>query len=225
MAGDTFDVLVVCTGNVHRSPLGAMLLGTWANWYLPPAVSGTVRVASAGTRAPEGASMGRRARAIATALGGDGREHRARQVTEAQLRAADLVLVASRRHRERVIELVPGTLRTAFTMREAGRIAASLRLPAPPASVAELRSVVVGLAGNRALGVGDEDVIDPQGGPDDDYLRMAAEEVPALASLAGLLLGMPAAEVAAYRDASYGPELLAGREGAGGQPGTGRRRK
>ncbi|GLI27368.1 hypothetical protein ARHIZOSPH14_16100 [Agromyces rhizosphaerae] len=224
MAGDTFDVLVVCTGNVHRSPLGAMLLGSWANRYLPPSASGSVRVASAGTRAPEGASMGRRARAIAVALGGDGRDHRATQVTEAHLRAADLVLVASSRHRERVIQLVPATLRTAFTIREAGRIAANFRLPAAPRSVAELRAVVAGLAANRALGSGDDDIIDPQGGGDEDYLRMAAEEVPALASLAGLLLGMPQAEVAAYRNASYGPDLIADRGSAPPRGGSGRRR-
>ncbi|WP_353808020.1 low molecular weight phosphatase family protein [Agromyces sp. SYSU T00194] len=223
MAGDTFDVLVVCTGNVHRSPLGAMLLGTWAGWYLPPSVRGSVRVGSAGVRAPEGASMGRRARAIAEALGGDGRPHRARQITEADIRSADLVLAASGRHRERIIELVPGALRTAFTIREAGRIAGNFRLPAAPASVAELRRVVAALAANRALGAGGDDIVDPQGKADDAYLEMAAEEVPPLAALAGLLFGMPAAEVAAYRDASYGPELLAGRDG-GEAAGSGRHR-
>ncbi len=35
MSSDAFTVLVVCTGNLNRSALGAALLRTWVGWYLP----------------------------------------------------------------------------------------------------------------------------------------------------------------------------------------------
>ena len=69
MSTDRFTVLVVCTGNVNRSALGAALLETWAGWYLPRDRAREIRVTSAGLRAPVGNRMGRRARAIADSLG------------------------------------------------------------------------------------------------------------------------------------------------------------
>ena len=99
-AGEAFTVLVVCTGNVNRSALGAVLLDTWSGWYLPPAIRDRVRIGSAGLRAPAGSSMGPRAQVIAEALGADGSRHRAVQITDDAIRAADLVLVSSARQRE-----------------------------------------------------------------------------------------------------------------------------
>ena len=99
-AGEAFTVLVVCTGNVNRSALGAVLLDTWSGWYLPAAIRDRVRIGSAGLRAPTGSSMGPRAQVIAEALGADGSRHRAVQITDDAIRAADLVLVSSARQRE-----------------------------------------------------------------------------------------------------------------------------
>lgn len=201
MKSDAFTVLVVCTGNLNRSALGAALLQTWAGWYLPAGLAREVRVVSAGLGAPVGRPMRTRTRLIAESLGADGSAHRAVQISDETLRSADLVLVASREHTEKVLGLVPAALRTTFTIREAGRIAESLSDAAAPTSVEELRARVTELGERRSppVGGGDaDDVVDPQGRGDDAYVMMARQEVPALARLATVLFGMPAGEVAAY---------------------------
>ena len=199
MSPDVFTVLVVCTGNVNRSALGATLLERWAEWYLPEPVAAGVRVTSAGLGAPVGTPMGRRARVIAEALGADGSLHRAEQITEQAIRDADLVLVSSARQRDDVLGQVPGALHTTFTIREAGRIAAALPESSAPDSVEALRAQVEAIAQHRGSGErGDEDIVDPQGKDDEAYRLMARQEVPALARIAHTLFGMPPAEVVAY---------------------------
>ena len=96
MSSDAFTVLVVCTGNLNRSALGAALLRTWAGWYLPPEIARDVHVVSAGLGAPVGRPMRTRTRVIAEALGADGSEHRATQLSEGAVASQDLELVASR---------------------------------------------------------------------------------------------------------------------------------
>jgi protein-tyrosine phosphatase len=221
---DEFTVLVVCRGNINRSALGAALLQTWAGWYLPAEVATSVRVTSAGLGAPVGAPMGRRALAIAEALGADGKLHRAVQITEPLIRGADLVLVSSGRQRDHVLGLVPGALRSTFTMREAGRILGDLSAwPAPPpASVDELRARVRTVAENRspAPAPGGDDIIDPQGKDEAAFRLMVEQELPALTRIAGGLFGMPAAEIAAYDAAAQSDSL--GLDGGGGGGGAAR---
>ena len=203
-ADGDFTVLVVCTGNMNRSALGHVLLDTWSDWYLPADTARRVRITSAGLRAPEGSTMGRRSRRIAEALGADGSAHRARQISEAAIRDADLVLVSSARQRDDVLGLVPAALRSTFTIREAGRIANLLGAEVAPTTAEEMRERVAKLAENRATAPGagvDDDIVDPQGRDDDAYRLMARQEVPALTAIAALLFGMPGAEAAAYTQA------------------------
>jgi low molecular weight protein-tyrosine phosphatase len=83
-----YNVLMVCTGNICRSPMAAGLLGH----HLPSAMKARIAVASAGTHALHGhqaqedavAAMHRRG----IAIGG----HRARQLTRDIARGADLIL-------------------------------------------------------------------------------------------------------------------------------------
>lgn len=222
MSADPFTVLVVCTGNVNRSALGAALLEQWSGWYLPSGTARAVRVVSAGLRAPVGSRMGRRARVIADALGADGSGHRAQQITEATIRSADLVLVSSADQRDAVLGLVPAALRSTFTIREAGRIAAGLGELPPPTTAEELRERVAILARNRSLdaaAAGDDDIVDPQGMDDEAYRLMTRQEIPPLGRLAHLLFGMPAAEIEAYdRAADEGAFHFAGAPGPAPQP-------
>lgn len=206
-----FRILIVCTGNVHRSALAAVLLECWATWYLPASVASDVDIASAGTRAVVGAQIGDYPRAIADALGGSPEGHRARSLTDDDIAKADLVLAASRSHRDHILRRVPGALRRTFTIREAARTAELLSRP-PVMSTDELRRVVAMLADQRrpAANPHDDDVIDPQGQDADAYARMALEEVPALAALASVLFGMPQADLVAYREAAADPALLTG---------------
>jgi len=199
-----FRVLAVCTGNVHRSPLAAVLLDQWASWYLPSNIAQEVSVGSAGTRPPVGAPIGDLPRLIAESLGGDPRAHRARRLTDQLVAEADLVLAASHLHRDDLLTRVPSAMRRTFTIREAGRTAERLGPRPMPGSVEDLRRVVADLAAHRVPpeSPGDDDVVDPQGLPPAAYLQMASEEVPALASLAASLFGMPRADLVAYRAAA-----------------------
>ena len=211
-------MLVVCTGNVNRSALGAALLEKWAEWYVPAPLAERIRIRSAGLGAPEGRSMGRRSRTIAEALGAEWSAHRARQITEKMLRDADLVLVASSSQRDDVLGMVPAALRSTFTIREAGRILAALPEDEAPGSVTELRARIVAASANRStagLGTHDDDIVDPQGQGDEAYRTMVQEEVPALAQIAGALFGMPEAEIAAYTEAAEAAEFSFGKKNGG----------
>lgn len=205
-----FTILTVCTGNIHRSPLAAVLLQTWAQWYLPAPASAEVRVRSAGFAAPVGAPMGRRVQLIARALGADGSTHAATRLTDELLVDADLVLTASRRQRDEVLSRVPAALRRTFTIREAGRIAGALDDARRPGSVRDMADVVGLLADRRGV-VADpdvDDILDPQGLDDAAYRQMAQEEIAALATLAHVLLGMPRGDVDAYLAAAEDPAAL-----------------
>ena len=57
MTGKPFTILVVCTGNVCRSPLADQMLTNAVQKYLPADVAANVVVGSAGTEAPVGAPM------------------------------------------------------------------------------------------------------------------------------------------------------------------------
>ncbi|MGR0218597.1 arsenate reductase/protein-tyrosine-phosphatase family protein [Agromyces sp. ZXT2-6] len=202
MDRESFTILAVCTGNLNRSALAAALLRTWAEWYLPAELAGRVTVSSAGLAAPVGSRMRSRTRAIASALGAETPGHRAAQVTEQHIRAADLVLVAEVDQRDRVLGFVPAALKYTLTIREAGAIAATMSDGRPPATLDELRARAALIVRSRALANGaPADIVDPQGREDDAYREMARQEVPALARLAAVLFGMPAAEVAAYDEA------------------------
>lgn len=219
---DDFTLLAVCAGNIHRSALAAALLERWRTWYLTPALATEVAITSAGFVAPEGAPMGARAQRIARAFGADGSMHRASLISDRAIARAGLVLVATVRQRDEVLQRDPAALRKTFTMREAGRIAESLEPRDAPRSVADLAAVVAAMADRRHAGDGSDDIIDPQGLEDDAYLQMALEEIPALARLARALFGMPEAEVNAYVRAAESPEALSAelrRAGAGSAPG------
>jgi protein-tyrosine phosphatase len=148
-----FTVLVVCTGNVSRSPMTQLLLQAWSD---PGA--GLV-VGSAGVRALVGQPMDRGAASAMGQLGLDPSRHRARQFEPEMALAADLILTAERYHRETVLEQVPSALRRTFTILELARIAPHLRAADPREAVAQaavLRGVV-----SRPPDLTADDVADP----------------------------------------------------------------
>ena len=106
-----FSVLFVCTGNICRSPLGERLLSARLH-------RSEFEITSAGVMAMVGQGMDPEAAAQLRALGGDDSGFVARQITEQMVGTADLVLAATRAHRERILEERPGALRRTFTLLE-----------------------------------------------------------------------------------------------------------
>ena len=87
------NILFVCTANVCRSPMAEAIFNALAEERNLP-----WRAKSAGVAALEGEDVTPNARAALGEVGIYPEEHRARQVSEAMLKAADLVLVMSPQH-------------------------------------------------------------------------------------------------------------------------------
>ena len=94
-------VLLVCTGNICRSPLAeALLLRTLKE----RGIEG-VEVTSAGTGAWDGAPASEGAYLVGLERGLDLSGHRARLLTRELVEQADMILTMARHHRARVDEL------------------------------------------------------------------------------------------------------------------------
>ncbi|MGD7708203.1 hypothetical protein [Microlunatus sp. Y2014] len=155
-----FHVLVVCTGNICRSPAVERLLAN--------AWGGSVHVSSAGTRALVDLPVDPPMENLLTGLGVSSRGFAARLLTEEMVREAQLVLTLTREHRGSVVELLPGAVRRTFTLRELARIISMHGLGGPYATYAEGLSALVFEAGRLRTSAPpqrptDDDIIDPYG--------------------------------------------------------------
>ncbi len=163
------SVLLVCTGNVCRSPAGQL----WLQHALGTAEDSGVRVASAGVRAMAGApvcpAMSERLEATGVSPAGFG----ARQLEPSMVREAELVLTASRAHRALITDALPPARDRIFTLREFARLAVAAASGAGVADVdatpaGRLRALVPLAAdrrsGDRHRGSGD-DIVDPMNQP------------------------------------------------------------
>jgi protein-tyrosine phosphatase len=119
---EQFTILVVCLGNVCRSPLAERLLRMRFEQMLGDGAS-AVRVSSAGVRALVGDPMNESSAAELRRLGGDPDGFVSSQVTAARATEADLVLTATRDLRSRVLEEAPRALKRTFTIREFAALA------------------------------------------------------------------------------------------------------
>lgn len=181
------EILTVCTGNVCRSALAAMVLrGRLADLG--------ARVESAGTGALVGDPLTPQTAQLAMAAGArrqDVDAHRARHLTEGIAAQADLVLAMTRDHRRAAVELSPALLRRAFTVREFARLAQEMtdaeiaQAAAGPDPQRRLRAALRVLANRRGV-VGPpedatmDDVIDPYRQSDAVYQQQARQLLPAL---------------------------------------------
>lgn len=95
-------VLVVCDGNICRSPTAAAMLRQ--------RLEDDKTVTSAGLAALEGHDMDATARAVAEQRGLDCGPHRGRLLTRELCREADLILVMERHQRERLARQFPEAL-------------------------------------------------------------------------------------------------------------------
>ena len=124
VADRPLQVLVVCTGNICRSPLMA---GMMTSLLGEPAASG-ISVTSAGTHASEGHPATPYMVDIAAEWGFDLCSHRARIITREILLASDLILVAEPEHSSYIAILAP---EVADRIHPAGRPAGLAAVPDP----------------------------------------------------------------------------------------------
>ena len=195
--GDRAAVLMVCTGNIGRSPmmeriLRHSLVERGVRW---------VDVASAGTLARPGQPMEPGAAQALAEMGLDASGFRSTPLAEKAVTAADLILVATRDHRGEVVSMVPSAVRRAFTLHELARIASAA--PAPPGGVATATGQVsvqqfhdaVAWAGQlRGSGPrpdvqGADDLLDPLGAPVEVYRERAMAISASVERIASYLLG------------------------------------
>ncbi|KQY42810.1 protein-tyrosine-phosphatase [Cellulomonas sp. Root137] len=188
-------VLVVCTGNICRSPaaerllaagLGAAYRGRDAAGGLAPAIE----VGSAGTGAMVGHPMTDEIAALVAAQGVDPRNFEARQLVAGMVQQADLVLALTRRHRSAIVELAPAAVRRTFTLRELARLATDVdpaTLPGSNATTADrLRALIPVAAARRGLAAhrpADDDVVDPYRGDAALYEKSFGQLLPAVETI------------------------------------------
>lgn len=188
----TFNILVVCTGNICRSPLGEYLL-------LGDLIGLPVLVYSAGTQALVGQPMHEPMQQISKDLVIlDATKHEARQLTVDMLKGSDLILAMDRSHRRQIVEMLPRVSRVTFTLREFSRLAdqvsnGDLDMRSGRSAVELLRNAVESVAQLRGtLSLLDdpalEDVIDPYGQDQATYKKSVEQLVPAVNASSRLLI-------------------------------------
>lgn len=168
-AGPPFPLLVVCTGNICRSPAAELLLRAGLGDDAGVAVSSAGLAARAGE--PVAPPMAR----LLAARGVDPGGFVARQLQPAQLRSAGLVLTMTAAQRSAVVTRAPATVRRTFTLQELAELARLAGdLPAGRDPAGRLAALVAQAPRLRALRTGarDDDVEDPYGRPEDVSARV-----------------------------------------------------
>jgi len=182
------SILVVCTGNICRSPMAERLLRRG----LEQRGVDDIHVHSAGTGPIVGEPMTPEMEQLVRAHGGEPSGHAARALVKEMVDDATLVLALTRRHRGQIASLLPRATRYTFTLREMERLLGELpngvpgktpveRLKAMPATAAAQRGMV------PVHDPAADDVIDPFRQGNEVYQRAAREIVPAVQAILNAL--------------------------------------
>jgi protein-tyrosine phosphatase len=169
------SILVICTGNICRSPM--------AEGFLRGALRRTLGddapvIGSAGTSGWEGSRAMPESIEAAAERDVDISGHVARRLTHEHVAAADVVIAMAGEHRDSVVRAMPEAAARTFSLKELVRLlealpttgpAAADGLPARIAAADELRRR--GFRGNPH----DEDIVDPLGLPLESFRAIAWE--------------------------------------------------
>lgn len=194
--GDQARILVVCTGNICRSPFIERLLQHELDarqGVSEPAVL----VHSAGTRALTGSAMDAQAVAQLVAHGGDPAGFIARDLTPDLIAGSDLVLTATRSHRGAVAAMHPKVMRQVFTFRDFADLVAGVEGPNPDVFQRDprawVRQVTEVAAASRGLNPPLEpdlaDIVDPFRREDEVFATMAQQIVGSMPAVVRALVG------------------------------------
>lgn len=190
--GEQSTILVVCTGNVCRSPLAQALLQS----VVTP-LNRDLSVQSAGTGALIGGEIPNEIREQARLWHLNLDTHAPTQISTTDIERAALILTAERYHRAEIVGLVPSTSRKVFTLKQLARITENMLLGAEQAVVESLRSdtfsaLIDEVADHRALTpppeqVDDDDIADPYRRSQHEYDLSAADIRVAVETIARFL--------------------------------------
>lgn len=170
------SILIVCTGNICRSPfiqrvLDQALASHWGE--------GVIEVRSAGVRGLHQQPMEPHALERLRQRGLAAPGFHSRHIEEAHIDTADLVLTATREHRAAVLQLRPAALRRTLTLREFGGLATGLPpedLPRTADPTVWLREVTPALWRRRGTSAtGQIDIDDPYTRGEEAYDLMARQ--------------------------------------------------
>lgn len=178
------SVLMVCTGNICRSPAAELLLGQALG-----ADSG-IRVNSAGIQAPEGAAVWPPVAELLRGVGIESGGHRARWLIERHVQQADLVLGMAREHRSGAVSLFPAAVRRSFTLLEFVRIVDAMpesELGGATTPADRLRALVAAAPHYRRFGA--DDIDDPYRRGPELNARVFAEISGAVERIANAIRG------------------------------------
>lgn len=171
------SILVVCTGNVCRSPIAeGMLRSILQTRFGETAPS----VASAGTAGWVGSAADPSSIAAAAELGIDISAHRARHLEHHHVADASLVLAMATEHRDAASRLFPGTVGRIFTLKELVRLLEDLPEAPPSGKPDDVLASQVSAADASRFGAirdwrYDEDVMDPLGMPPEAFRAVARD--------------------------------------------------
>lgn len=163
-----FRILVICTGNLFRSPLAAGLLQQGFDEVSP----GRFRVDSAGTAGTSGTPVTNDVKSLAADWGFDLGEFRARRLRSVDIIESDLIIGMERQHRSQTVILEPSALKRSFTLREFARIIRPF--PAAEGLTSSRRWTQLVAQAQRSRmphtdGPEGDDVVDPH----EDWLRLS----------------------------------------------------
>src|SRR3989442_1673698 len=168
-------ILLVCTGNICRSPMAEGFL----RQLLDERAAGEVEVSSAGVQSWDDSPATPEAVRALQERGIDISNHLARRLTRNLIEESELVLAMAADHRDAVLRLAPGAVDRTFTLKEFVQLldqaddsgmagdAARGRTWEGPEPDARLRAAAAAASGERSRPdrrtITDEDVADPLG--------------------------------------------------------------
>lgn len=155
------STIVVCTGNICRSPVGEVVLRQL--------LTGDMEVTSAGTHAMSGHAAAPEAIEFVGRVIDQDLDHTAQQLTRARAESADLLIAMTAEHRAWIARNAPRAVRRTYTLKELDLLLRMLPEDASYSSLKDLTLAVSRLRPRLAAAATDLDIADPYGGPPERY--------------------------------------------------------